>query len=81
LGVLAAVHVAQVEGEVVDLPARKIAKIDQPLNLGIVYKAEAIDLCVDLLLARAGLSRVGTLSQPGVSPSSADELLEESAGD
>lgn len=55
VGVLAAVHIRQVNGAVHELPARKIAVFDEPIDLGIVYKASAIQDCVDLLFAQIGL--------------------------
>jgi len=55
LGVLAAVHVRQVAAELVE--TRVGAVFQDPLNLGIVYKAEAIDFCVDEALRRAGERR------------------------
>lgn len=50
LGVLAAVHMAQVEGEVSELPASHTVAVETPLGLGIVYKAAAIDECFDIAL-------------------------------
>jgi len=50
IGVLAAVHMAQVEGEVDELPASHTIAVDTPLGLGIVYKAAAIEQCLDLAL-------------------------------
>lgn len=66
LGVLAAVHVRQVEGEVKTLPTRLIVQLDDPLNLGIVYKAWTIEACVDELMNRLGMKRLDRIppSQP-----------------
>ena len=55
VGVLAAVHVRQASGSVHDLPARKIAVFDEPIDLGIVFKSSAIQDCVNRLLAKAGI--------------------------
>lgn len=55
VGVLAAVHIRQVNGAVHELPARRIAVFDEPIDLGIVFKASAIQDCVDLLFAQAGV--------------------------
>lgn len=57
LGILAAVHVRQVEGSIAELPARLITTFDEPIGLGIVYKAWTFDECVDLVLEAEGLRR------------------------
>lgn len=61
LGIVAAVHSRTIEAEVRELPATTKAKtgisLEDPLNLGIVYKTTAIDECVDIALNRAGLER------------------------
>lgn len=57
LGVLAAVHTAQVAGRVVHLPAQQTVEVDAPMGLGIVYKARTIDHVIDLLLTRDGAKR------------------------
>lgn len=54
-GVLAAVHIRQVNGAVLDLPARRIAVFDDPIDLGIVFKSSAIQDCVDLLFDQVGV--------------------------
>lgn len=78
VGVLAAVHVRQVEGNIVDLPARRVAVMDQPLNLGIVYKAETIEACVDVILNRAGLERLPSPAmETATETSQADEQIAE----
>jgi len=68
LGVLAAVHVRQVAAELVH--TRLGAVFQDPLNLGIVYKTEAIDFCVDEALRKAGARRKTTpaSSVPAVPP-------------
>ena len=55
LGVLAAVHVREVAAELVQTHVGAV--FQDPLNLGIVYKAETIDACVDAALAKAGEAR------------------------
>ncbi|HEX5534874.1 MAG TPA: serine protease [Actinomycetales bacterium] len=55
VGVLAAVHIRQVNGAVHELPARRIAVFDEPIDLGIVFKSSAIQDCVDLLFAQIGV--------------------------
>lgn len=56
LGVLAAVHSRQVNASVHELPATSVAVFQDPIDLGIVFKASAIQDCVDILIARAGIS-------------------------
>jgi hypothetical protein len=58
LGVLAAVHSVRVNAEVTETLTQAIATIDQPVNLGIVYKTVAIDATVAVLLERHGIGRV-----------------------
>lgn len=59
LGVLAAVHVRQVEGSATpSLPAALTIVTEETLDLGIVYKASAIEECVQLWLDETGLKRV-----------------------
>lgn len=57
LGVMAAVHTQQVSGEVVRLPASTLVRVKQPIGIGLVYKASAIDETVDIVLDRLGLTR------------------------
>jgi hypothetical protein len=77
LGVLAAAHTRQVTGEVTELPTRWGVSIYEPMGLGIVYRTEAIDTCIDLQLAETGLHRtqstVSAISTPA--PTAADEAL------
>ena len=47
LGVIAAVHIRQVEGRVEELPSRLAVSLDEPLDLGIVFKSSAIETRVD----------------------------------
>lgn len=56
VGVLAAVHIRQASGSVHDLPAKKIAVFNEPIDLGIVFKSSAIQDCVNLLLTKAGVA-------------------------
>jgi hypothetical protein len=83
LGVLAAVHVQQVEGDVRDLPTRLAVTFNQPLGLGIVFKASTFDVCVDPLLVRAGLTRRPDTGPPEPGEpeaiTDADRTLEEGA--
>jgi hypothetical protein len=62
LGVLAAVHTAQVGGKVTSLPAEKTVQVNTPIGLGIVYKAETIETCVDRLLDAHGLTRTAAVA-------------------
>lgn len=58
LGVLAAVHVRQVQGSASpSLPAALTIVTEETLDLGIVYKASAIEECVQLWLDETGLKR------------------------
>lgn len=57
IGVLAAVHMGQVEGEVEELPASHTIAVDTPLGLGIVFKAAAIKECLDLALREQDVRR------------------------
>ena len=77
LGVLAAVHTRQVEGSVDVLPTRLVAAFDEPIDLGVVYKARCIDECVALVLDRYGLTRTQstTLIETSTEPSSADDAI------
>ncbi|HEX8122305.1 MAG TPA: trypsin-like peptidase domain-containing protein [Solirubrobacteraceae bacterium] len=56
LGVLAAVHMTQVDGKVTTLPATKTVRVRTPIGLGIVYRAQTIQTCVDLMLDEWGLT-------------------------
>lgn len=82
LGVLAAVHMQQVEGTVHDLPAQHLGvTISEPIDLGIVYKATAVDECVDLLLGKHRISRVGqSPSRPGELTEADEELVSSEPG-
>lgn len=64
LGVLAAVHQDEVEAEVGKAAHRLVARFEQLLGLGLVFKARTIDECVDLALKRNGLSRVAAQVAP-----------------
>jgi hypothetical protein len=57
LGVLAAVHHDEIEAEVGKAAHRLVARFDQLLGLGIVFKARTIDECVDLALKKHGFAR------------------------
>jgi hypothetical protein len=59
LGVMAAVHTAQVGGSpATALPAEMAVYMTAPMNLGMVYKYSTVTTCVDLLLESHGLVRV-----------------------
>jgi V8-like Glu-specific endopeptidase len=77
LGILAAVHTRQVQGSVDLLPSRLVAAFNEPIDLGVVYKARCIDECVQQVLQRAGLSRIQSpaLIQTSTVPSPADETI------
>ncbi len=65
LGVLAAVHTTQVEGQVVHLPAQQKVHVNTPIGLGIVYKASSVVTCIDQALIEVGLKRIGASPEPG----------------
>lgn len=58
IGVVAAVHTREVRGEIVMTSAHPHAAFSEVIDLGIVYKSSAIQECVDLLFARAGVGPV-----------------------
>lgn len=58
LGILAAVHVRNLTGKVSEQPSHLAAEFQEPIDLGIVYKAWTIDECVDVALGRLGLKKV-----------------------
>jgi hypothetical protein len=66
LGTVAAVHIREVEGRVIETSVGTM--VDDPLNLGIVFKASAIDDCVDQWLGQEGIKRGASAAPP---PSSA----------
>lgn len=78
LGLLSAVHVRDVAAELVQ--TRIGVAFQDPLNLGIVYRAETIDACVDAALAASGLARKAEEqpSQEGEA-TEADRAIEEAA--
>lgn len=57
-GVIAAVHTRRVHGEVL-MVANGVASFDDAIDLGIVFKASAIQECVDLLFQRMGVDLTG----------------------
>jgi V8-like Glu-specific endopeptidase len=77
LGVLAAVHVREASGEIVTATGPPKVSFQDPLNLGIVYKASAIDECIDTFLGATGLTRVSAPSEPTTmpEPTGADESV------
>jgi hypothetical protein len=78
LGVLAAVHTRSVEGRVRELPTAIGVEFDQPVGLGIVFRAEAIDAAIEPLLERASLKR--TAGQPAAEPAPEPTAAEEALG-
>jgi V8-like Glu-specific endopeptidase len=78
LGVLAAVHTRQVEGSVDVLPSsRLVTAFNEPIDLGIVYKARCIDECVQHILQLKGLTRIQSpaLIETSTEASSADDVI------
>jgi len=54
-GIIAAVHTRKVHGQV-EFTSAGVASFDDLIDLGIVYKASAIQECVDGMLSRFGIS-------------------------
>lgn len=77
VGVVAGVHTRIVNGTVVQVSTGLLAQFQDLLDLGIVYKATAIDDVVQRLLDRAGLTRKpgGDVLTPVEGPSPADEAV------
>jgi hypothetical protein len=80
LGVLAALHSQIQTAPVLESPTSLVAEVKTALGLGIVYKAPAIDSCIDQVLGPAGVSRVvGSVQDPApTTPSRADRTVQES---
>jgi Trypsin-like peptidase domain len=57
LGVVAAAYTQSIYAELEESPTAYGVTLQDPLNLGIVYKASAIIDCVDAALAREGMRR------------------------
>lgn len=58
LGILAAVHIRTVGGIVEQIPSVLGVRIQEPIGLGLVFRALTIDECVDALLERLGIRRI-----------------------
>jgi hypothetical protein len=54
LGVFAAVHTRSVTADLAPIPTRLGVTFADPLNLGIVFKASAVDEVADLVLEKYG---------------------------
>jgi hypothetical protein len=61
LGVLAAVHVHTLRGRIVEAASPPVPEFEEPLDLGVVYKSIAIELCVALELSKHGLDRMPSI--------------------
>lgn len=58
------------------LPAATTSFVRDPLNIGLVYKARAVDEIIDSVLAGYGLSRFSNpLEPPIVAPDPSDDPL------
>ena len=68
LGVLAAMHTHPVEGEVTKAAHGLVARFDQSIGLGIVFKTSAITACVDSALSKNGFTRVPIGAVPNSAP-------------
>lgn len=75
LGVLHAVRVRQIQAAVELLPTAVAGvRLADPLNLGVVFKAQTIDECIDPLLDAAGVKRTsGAAAAPADALSPADQ--------
>lgn len=77
LGVLASVHLSPAIGTLKALPAEdQVAVTGIPMNLGIVYKAGAVEATVDAWLAANGFKRLPDMA-PGEEGSAVDEAAAE----
>lgn len=79
LGVLAAVHTREVDGRLTATTTLGVT-FDEPVDLGIVFRASAITECVDSLLGEHGLVRTDQAQDteptaPPETPSAAEEQL------
>ncbi|WP_082618256.1 serine protease [Oerskovia sp. Root22] len=83
LGVLAAVHTRILEGTVEVVTATPIARFNEPIDLGVVYKASCVLETIDGLLSKHGLTRLPSVAPvvDGASPSPADEIVAEAERD
>jgi hypothetical protein len=64
LGVIAAVHTSPALGKLIDLPVADKGSVTMlPMNLGIVYKASAIDATIDAWLDANNISRLAPEQQ------------------
>lgn len=82
LGIVAAVHVRSAIGELRPVTQRFVADFQEPIGLGIVYKASAIEETIDAVLAGRGLERRSVEAETPVTPivaSAADEAAAEAA--
>jgi trypsin-like peptidase len=62
LGIISKTHIRKVEGEIEELATdlaegRQGVRLEDPLNLGIVYKASAVDECADQVIMSSGFRR------------------------
>ncbi|SNS66124.1 Trypsin-like peptidase domain-containing protein [Micrococcales bacterium KH10] len=62
VGIVAAVHTREISGEISITTTGSIASFREPIGLGIVYKSSAIQECVDILFANAGVVSEGAPS-------------------
>lgn len=81
LGLVAAVHYRNLGGDVFELDTKLGVNIQEPIGLGIVYKATTIDACVDRLLSMVNVARVPTEpSGPPGEITKADEAIASDIG-
>ena len=80
VGVLAAVHTQGIDAPVTEAAGKLVASFEQVVGLGIVFRAQAVDECVDRVLAAAKLHRQPTASitpDPSAIANAANEALAE----
>jgi hypothetical protein len=79
LGIVAAVHIRRVDGSVVDVATALGVQFDEPIDLGIVFKAKTIDETVDHLLSKVPLQRVAAppTAPPGELTDADDAIADE----
>ncbi len=55
IGILGAVHIRAVHGDVVEVGSQSIAVLEEPVDLGIVYRTDALLQTIDVMIERLGL--------------------------
>lgn len=79
LGIIASVHIRSAIGELRPAAQRLVADYQEPIGLGIVYKASAIEETIDIVLANSSLKRQSAESDALQSP--ATPIIQSAADD